>query len=60
ELGLDNIAMAGVGRDLDFITVSIVVDLSALEKEEIEKIADQVMGILREANPYNKGGGINE
>ncbi|NLY06571.1 hypothetical protein [Candidatus Sordicultor fermentans] len=60
ELGLDNIAMAGVGRDLDFITVSIVVDMSALEKEEIEKIADQVMGILREANPYNKGGGINE
>ena len=61
ELGLDNIAMAGVGKDLDFITASIVVDLSALEKEEIEKIADQIMSILKEANPYyKKGGKIDE
>jgi len=57
ELGLDNIAMAGVGRDLDFITVSIVIDFSSLEKEKIEEIADQVMGILRETNPYHKKGG---
>jgi len=61
ELGLDSIAMAGVGKDLDFITASIVVDLSALGKEEIEKIADQIMGILKETNPYyKKGGKINE
>lgn len=52
ELGMDNIAMAGVGRDLDFITVSIVVDLSSLEREEIGNVADQIMGILKEANPY--------
>lgn len=61
ELGLDSIAMAGVGKDLDFITASIVVDLSALGKEEIEKIADQIMVILKETNPYyKKGGKINE
>ncbi|HXL01865.1 MAG TPA: hypothetical protein PK016_01905 [Candidatus Atribacteria bacterium] len=62
ELGLDNIAVAGVGRDLDFITASIIIDLSAFEKEDIEKVADQIMGILKEANPYynNKTGEIDE
>jgi len=52
EEGLSELAIAGVGKDLDFFTVSIVVDLAGMEKEEIFALARKVMGILQEINPY--------
>jgi hypothetical protein len=36
------------------------VDLAGLEEEGIYRLADQVMGILKEINPYRKEDGENE
>ncbi len=47
-------AIATAGKDLDFFTASIIVDLHNLAEEEIYRLADRVMGILREVNPYRK------
>lgn len=46
-------ATATVGRDLDFITVSIVVDLTGFDQAEIEETATLLMGFLHEVNPYS-------
>lgn len=54
EEGLWNIAVPGVGKDLDFVTVSLIVDLSEYEEEEIGKVADRVMRLLGEINPYRE------
>lgn len=54
EEGLKPRAMPAVGKDLDFITVSLIVDLAGLEDEEIHRLADRVMGILKETNPYRE------
>lgn len=51
---LQDRAVATVGKDLDFFTVSIIVDLRDLKEEAIGELADQIMGILREYNPYRK------
>jgi len=52
EEGLSKVAVAGVGKDLDFFTVSIVVNLEGMEKEEIFALARKVMSLLQEVNPY--------
>lgn len=60
EEGLKERIVPAVGKDLDFITVSVIVDLAGLEEEGIYRLADQVMGILKEINPYRKEDGENE
>lgn len=60
EEGLHHIALPSVGKDLDFITVSLIVDLSGFEEEAIGAIADRIMELLREINPYKERGSIDE
>ncbi len=55
EEDLHRIALPSVGKDLDFITVSLIVDLSGFEEEEIGRIADHIMRLLGEVNPYREG-----
>lgn len=52
EEGLSEVAIAAAGKDLDFFTVSIVVNLEGMEREEIFTLARRVMSILQEINPY--------
>ncbi|MEN3186467.1 MAG: hypothetical protein ABDK94_07385 [Atribacterota bacterium] len=59
EENLENRVIPAVGKDLDFITVSVIVDLGGLKEEEIYQLADQIMGILKEVNPYRKEDSIN-
>ncbi|MGQ9746596.1 MAG: hypothetical protein ACUVQZ_02345 [Candidatus Caldatribacteriaceae bacterium] len=54
EEKLQDRAVATVGKDLDFFTVSIIVDLRDLEEGSIGRLADQIMGILKQYNPYRK------
>ncbi|MGC8777645.1 MAG: hypothetical protein ACP5Q4_03115 [Candidatus Caldatribacteriaceae bacterium] len=54
EEGLRERVVPAVGKDLDFITVSVIVDLKDLEEGEIHHLADRVMGILKETNPYGE------
>ncbi|MEN3203419.1 MAG: hypothetical protein ABDK87_06790 [Atribacterota bacterium] len=54
EEGLHHFVLPSVGKDLDFITVSLLVDLSGFEEEAIKNIADRVMQLLREINPYRE------
>jgi len=54
EEGLNSAAHSRVGKDLDFITVSIVIHLQTFPEDEIHHIADIIMNILREINPYHK------
>lgn len=56
EEGLHRIALPSVGKDLDFITVSLIVDLSEFEEEAIRTIADRIMQLLGEINPYRERG----
>lgn len=60
EENLEKRAIPAVGKDLDFITVSVIVDLAELSEEEIYQLADQIMGILKETNPYRKEDQGNE
>lgn len=60
EEGLNRIAIPSVGKDLDFITVSLVVDLSGFREEEIGEIADRIMQLLGEVNPYRERGNEDE
>lgn len=60
EENLEKRAIPAVGKDLDFITVSVIVDLAELSDEEIYQLADQIMGILKETNPYRKEDQGNE
>lgn len=55
EEGLHRFILPSVGKDLDFITVSLLVDLSGFEEEAIKNIADRVMQLLKEINPYREG-----
>lgn len=55
EEGLHRFILPNVGKDLDFITVSLLVDLSGFEEEAIKNIADRVMQLLKEINPYREG-----
>lgn len=52
EEGLHHIALPSVGKDLDFITVSLIVDLSGFEEEKVKEVADRIMQLLGEINPY--------
>jgi len=52
EEGLNTVAYSRVGKDLDFITVSIVIRLHTFSEDQIHQIADLIMSILREVNPY--------
>ena len=54
EEGLKTVAYSRVGKDLDFITVSIVIRLHAFPEDQIHRIADVIMNILREVNPYHE------
>lgn len=49
---LHTVAYSRVGKDLDFITVSIVIRLHTFSEGQIHQIADVIMNILREVNPY--------
>ncbi|WP_438315272.1 hypothetical protein ACP6EK_08395 [Candidatus Caldatribacterium sp. SIUC1] len=60
EEGLNHIALPSVGKDLDFITVSLIVDLSGFREEEIGEIADRIMQLLGEVNPYRERGNEDE
>lgn len=56
EEGLNHIALPSVGKDLDFITVSLIVDLSEFDEEAIRRVADRIMQLLGEINPYRERG----
>lgn len=60
EEGLHCIALPSVGKDLDFVTVSLVVDLSEFDEEGIKEIADRIMRLLGEINPYRERGSEDE
>jgi len=53
ELGLSHVAFSRVGKDFDFITASIVIDLKTFHENDINCIADTIMDILHEVNPYH-------
>jgi len=52
QKGLSPAAFSRVGKDLDFITASIVIRLTPFPENEIPRIADTIMSILQEVNPY--------
>ncbi|MDK2897606.1 MAG: hypothetical protein PWP04_1726 [Candidatus Atribacteria bacterium] len=52
EEKLAEFTIAGVGKDLDFITVSVIVDLTSFSSQDIPQVANTIMSLLKEINPY--------